>query len=98
MNWTRRRSLRRAEPTPPTHGNGGGRIELSAGATGTSDTQTQASWRVAELAELRARGVEIIEYDTGELRTENGILDTGDASHAWIVDPGGNALGIQQHK
>lgn len=81
---------------------GDSRVELSASTTGTADEQTQASWRVddlaSELAELRSRGVEIMEYDTPELKTENGILDTGDALHAWIVDPGGNTLGINQHK
>jgi catechol 2,3-dioxygenase-like lactoylglutathione lyase family enzyme len=81
---------------------GDGRIEVSASTTGTADEQTQAAWRVddlaAELDELRSRGVEIMEYDTPELRTENGIVDTGDALHAWIVDPGGNTLGINQAK
>jgi catechol 2,3-dioxygenase-like lactoylglutathione lyase family enzyme len=81
---------------------GDSRIEISASTTGTSDEQTQASWRVndlaAELEELRSRGVEILEYDTPELKTENGIVDTGDALHAWIVDPGKNTLGINQPK
>lgn len=81
---------------------GDSRIELSASTTGTADEQTQASWRVddlaSELAELRQRGVEVMEYDTRQLKTENGIVDTGDALHAWIVDPGGNTLGINQHK
>lgn len=39
------------------------RLTVSASTTGTADEQTQASWRVenlaAELAELRSRGVEI---------------------------------------
>ena len=52
----------------------------------------------SELAELRSRGVEILEYDTPELKTENGIVDTGDALHAWIMDPGKNTLGIDQYK
>jgi catechol 2,3-dioxygenase-like lactoylglutathione lyase family enzyme len=81
---------------------GDSRIEISASTTGTSDEQTQASWRVddlaAELEELRSRGVEIMEYDTPELKTENGIVDTGDALHAWIVDPGKNTLGLNQYK
>jgi hypothetical protein len=75
---------------------------ISASTTGTSDEQTPASWRVddiaAELEEPRSRGVEIMEYDTPELKTENGIVDTGDALHAWIVDPGKNTLGIDQRK
>jgi catechol 2,3-dioxygenase-like lactoylglutathione lyase family enzyme len=78
------------------------RIEVSASSTGTADEQTQASWRVEDLAseldELRSRGVKIMEYDTPELKTENGIVDTGDALHAWITDPGGNTLGINQPK
>jgi NAD(P)-dependent dehydrogenase (short-subunit alcohol dehydrogenase family) len=44
------------------------------------------AWRVddlaRELAELRSRGAEAVEYDTPELKTENGIVDTGDALHA----------------
>ncbi len=78
------------------------RITVSASTTGTADEQTQASWRVedlaAELAELRSRGVEIIDIDTPEMKTENGILDTGDALHAWFVDPAKNTLGIDQYK
>jgi catechol 2,3-dioxygenase-like lactoylglutathione lyase family enzyme len=78
------------------------RLTISASTTGTADEATQAAWRVddlaSELAELRSRGVEIMEYDTPELKTENGIVDTGDALHAWFIDPGRNALGIQQFK
>jgi catechol 2,3-dioxygenase-like lactoylglutathione lyase family enzyme len=81
---------------------GDSRIILSASTVGTADEQTQASWRVddlaAELAGLRSRGVQIMEYDTPGLKTDNGIFDTGDALHAWIVDPGGNTLGIDQPK
>jgi catechol 2,3-dioxygenase-like lactoylglutathione lyase family enzyme len=81
---------------------GGSRLTVSASTTGTADEQTQAAWRVddlaSELAELRARGVEIMEYDTPELKTVDGIVDTGDALHAWFVDPGKNALGVDQYK
>jgi catechol 2,3-dioxygenase-like lactoylglutathione lyase family enzyme len=81
---------------------GESRLTVSASTTGTADEQTQAAWRVddlaSELEELRSRGVEIMEYDTPELKTENGIVDTGDALHAWIVDPGKNALGLDQYK
>jgi catechol 2,3-dioxygenase-like lactoylglutathione lyase family enzyme len=81
---------------------GESRLTASASTTGTADEQTQAAWRVddleSELAELRSRGVEILEYDTPELKSENGIVDTGDALHAWIMDPGKNTLGIDQYK
>jgi catechol 2,3-dioxygenase-like lactoylglutathione lyase family enzyme len=81
---------------------GASRIVVSSSTTGTADEQTQASWRVddlaAELAELRARGVEVLEYDTPQIKTQDGIFDTGDALHAWITDPGRNVLGIDQYK
>jgi catechol 2,3-dioxygenase-like lactoylglutathione lyase family enzyme len=81
---------------------GDGLLTVSASTTGTADEQTQAAWRVddlaVELAHLRSRGVTIMDYDTPELKTENGIVDTGDALHAWFVDPGGNTLGIDQYK
>jgi catechol 2,3-dioxygenase-like lactoylglutathione lyase family enzyme len=77
-------------------------LVVSASTTGTADEQTQAAWLVddlaAELAELRDRGVEIVELDTPALKTENGIVDTGDTLHAWIVDPGRNTIGIDQRK
>ncbi len=78
------------------------RLTVSASTTGTADEQTQAFWLVedlaAELAELRSRGVEIMEYDTPEMKTKDGVFDSGDLLHAWFVDPGKNALGIDQYK
>ena len=80
----------------------GSELAVTKSTTGTADTQTQAGWRVddlrAEVAELRSRGVDVQEYDMPGLKTEDGIADIGFAWAAWIVDPGGNALGILQHK
>jgi hypothetical protein len=63
---------------------------------------TKASWRVAdiaaEVANLRARGVEISEYDGPELRTVDGVADIGFALSAWFVDPGRNTIGLLQFK
>jgi catechol 2,3-dioxygenase-like lactoylglutathione lyase family enzyme len=77
-------------------------LAVTKSTTGTADEQTQAGWRVddlaAELAELRSRGVEIQEYDTPELKTEDGVADLGFALVAWIIDPHKNALGITQLK
>lgn len=81
---------------------GNTRLSLSKSTTGTADEQTQAAWQVediaAEVAELRARGVEIIEYDTDEIKTENGIADMGSELHAWFTDPGKNSLSLSQKK
>jgi catechol 2,3-dioxygenase-like lactoylglutathione lyase family enzyme len=79
---------------------GDSRLTVTRSTTGTSDEQTQAGWRVkdiaAEIAELRSRGVEIQDYDMPELKTEDGIADLGFALIAWIVDPHKNALAIVQ--
>jgi catechol-2,3-dioxygenase len=81
---------------------GDGNLVVTKSTTGTADEQTQAGWRVddlaSELAELRDRGVEIQEYDMPGLKTENGVADLGFALMAWIVDPHKNALAIVQVK
>jgi catechol 2,3-dioxygenase-like lactoylglutathione lyase family enzyme len=80
----------------------GSQLAVTLSTTGTADTQTQLAWRVpdlkAELAELRARGVPIEEYDAPAPKTENGIADMGYAWAAWIIDPSRNVLGIIQPK
>ena len=79
---------------------GGTKLVVTKSTTGTSDSQTQVGWTVTdlegELDDLRARGVNIEEYDYPDLKTENGIADFGFARMAWIVDPGGNVLAIMQ--
>jgi hypothetical protein len=52
----------------------------------------------AEVAELRARGVEIADYDGPGLQTVDGVADVGFALSAWFVDPGGNTIGLLQLK
>jgi len=80
----------------------GTRLDVTKSTVGTADQQTQAAWQVsdirAEVAELRARGVKVEDYDTPGLKTEDGIADIGFARAAWIIDPGTNALGILQIK
>jgi catechol 2,3-dioxygenase-like lactoylglutathione lyase family enzyme len=81
---------------------GDSRLAVTRSTTGTNDEQTQAGWRVddvaAELAELRSRGVEIQEYDIPGITTVDGVADLGFALMAWIVDPHRNALAIMQLK
>jgi catechol 2,3-dioxygenase-like lactoylglutathione lyase family enzyme len=81
---------------------GGTQLDVTKSTVGTADEQTQVSWEVpdlrAEVAELRSRGVKVEDYDMPGLKTEDGIADLGFAFAAWIVDPGGNALGVMQLK
>jgi predicted enzyme related to lactoylglutathione lyase len=77
-------------------------LAVTKSTIGTADEQTQVSWKVkdlrAELEVLRSRGVKVEDYDTPELKTQDGIADIGFAWMAWIIDPGKNALAIMQVK
>jgi catechol 2,3-dioxygenase-like lactoylglutathione lyase family enzyme len=79
---------------------GDSRLVVTKSTTGTADAATKASWRVAdiaaEVAQLRARGVEI--QDLPELGTTGGIADIGFALAAWFTDPHHNPLGLLQLK
>ena len=81
---------------------GDSRLVISKSTAGTSDEQTQASFRVAdvkaEAAELRSRGVKIEDYDMPGLKTVDGIADIGFAWIAWFIDPGKNCVGMIQLK
>ena len=70
--------------------------------TGTSEEQTKASWRVgdirAEVAELRRRGVEILDYDEPGLKTTDGVADVGFGLTAWFTDPSGNMISLLEFK
>jgi catechol 2,3-dioxygenase-like lactoylglutathione lyase family enzyme len=70
----------------------------SAGA-GTSKAST-AFWAVddvvAEVAELKSRGVVFEEYDMPGIKTVNGIASAGGAKTAWFKDTEGNILAISQ--
>ena len=81
---------------------GDSRLVVTRTTSASKDQQTKASWRVAdvaaEVAELRAQGVEIVEYDQPGLKTVGGVADVGFALSAWFVDPGGNTIGLLQFK
>jgi catechol-2,3-dioxygenase len=85
-----------------TYGSGLTRLTVTASDTGSKDEQTKASWQVADLrAELdwlAEQGVQPENYDSDELKTVDGIADQGTVWSAWILDPDGNALGIEQQK
>jgi catechol 2,3-dioxygenase-like lactoylglutathione lyase family enzyme len=61
---------------------------------------TVAGFRVADLdsvvSALRERGVQFEEYDTPDLKTENGIARIGDLRASWARDPDGNLIAFEQ--
>jgi catechol 2,3-dioxygenase-like lactoylglutathione lyase family enzyme len=72
---------------------------FSSSAAGTAPHQL-AAWvvedLVAEVAELRARGVQFEEYDRPGLRTVDGIAVTPVGKAAWFKDSEGNVLTMTQ--
>jgi catechol-2,3-dioxygenase len=79
---------------------GQSRLVVTKSSTGTADAATKASWRVddiaAEVADLRSRGVEIL--DLPDMNTVDGVADIGFAFAAWFVDPHRNSIGLLQLK
>src|SRR4029077_19557322 len=66
-----------------------------------SGTHTQMAFLVedivAEVRDLKSRGVKFEEYDFPGLRTKDSIADAEDGSKAaWFIDSEGNVLGIVQ--
>jgi catechol 2,3-dioxygenase-like lactoylglutathione lyase family enzyme len=62
---------------------------------------TQMSWVVgdikAEVAALRAKGIEFVEFDVPGVKTVDGISQSGPAVWtAYFRDPDGNLLGLTQ--
>jgi catechol 2,3-dioxygenase-like lactoylglutathione lyase family enzyme len=81
---------------------GGTGLLISRSTVGTSDTQTQVAWRVpdirAAVADLRARGVHIEDYEPPDPLTTDGVADMGHSWAAWFIDPSGNVLSVIQPK
>jgi catechol-2,3-dioxygenase len=81
---------------------GASRLVVTRTSEPSTEQTTKASWRVAdvaaEVAELRARGVDVVDYDEPWLKTVDGVADVGFALSAWLVDPGGNTIGLLQFK
>jgi catechol 2,3-dioxygenase-like lactoylglutathione lyase family enzyme len=81
---------------------GGSQLTVTLRTTAAASRRTQLAWHVpdlkAELADLRARGVRIEEYEAPDPVTTGGVADMGYVWAAWIIDPHGNTLGIVQAK
>ena len=59
---------------------------------------TVASFQLPDLAsamaDLRGRGVAFETYDSGPMKTVDGVVDFGGVRGAWFRDPDGNILGL----
>src|SRR5687767_7422217 len=79
---------------------GSTRFLLFPSAGAASGGHTQMGFEVddieATVADLRSNGVEFQEYDTPDLKTENGIAQIGPSRAAWFIDSEGNVIGLIQ--
>jgi catechol 2,3-dioxygenase-like lactoylglutathione lyase family enzyme len=48
----------------------------------------------ADMQAMRARGVQFIDYDLPDLKTENGIAMWGPVKNSWCKDSEGNIIGF----
>jgi catechol 2,3-dioxygenase-like lactoylglutathione lyase family enzyme len=80
----------------------GSQIAVTLSTVGTADTQTQLAWRVPDIqvavAELRARGVRVEDYQAPDPVTLEGVADMGHSWAAWFLDPSRNVLAVVQPK
>jgi catechol 2,3-dioxygenase-like lactoylglutathione lyase family enzyme len=98
--------LRRAAEQPPpgvgpggiVYECGGSRFSVIASNGAPSGTHTQLAWFVddvvAEVTELKAKGVTFEEYDLPMLKTVDGIAESRGAKAAWFKDTDGNLLAL----
>jgi predicted enzyme related to lactoylglutathione lyase len=63
---------------------------------------TTATFEVKDLdkrmQELRNKGIKFEEYDTPEVKTQNGICEMGNERAAWFKDTEGNILCLHEKK
>jgi catechol 2,3-dioxygenase-like lactoylglutathione lyase family enzyme len=78
----------------------GSRYFLFQSGGAPSGDHTQMGWRVgdimAEVADLKSRGVRFEEYDFPGFDRATSVAQTGPIQSAWFKDSEGNLLGIVQ--
>jgi predicted enzyme related to lactoylglutathione lyase len=79
---------------------GGGALVAYESVAAGQSRGTIAGFRVDDLqavvSTLRKRGVVFEEYDTPDLKTDNGIGRIGDLLAAWCKDPDGNTIAFEE--
>lgn len=79
---------------------GGAEVFMYATPNAGTSKASQAFWQVkdieAEVAQLKARGVQFEQYDFPGVTMKNSIVTGGGAKTAWFKDTEGNTLAIAQ--
>ena len=81
-------------------GPGGWRLQIYPSAQAGQAPQTLIGWETqtieADVAELKAAGVDFEEYDTTEIKTVDSVATIDNVKAAWFRDPDGNILSLVQ--
>ena len=48
------------------------------------------------VADLRAKGIKLLDFEYPDFKTENGIAQTPEGPAAWFTDPDGNIIAVTQ--
>jgi predicted enzyme related to lactoylglutathione lyase len=79
---------------------GGAEVFMYPTSNAGTSKASQAFWSVrdveAEVADLKARGVQFEEYDLPGMPMKNSIATAGGAKTAWFKDTEGNILAVSQ--
>ena len=79
---------------------GGTQVFLYPTPNAGTSKASQAFWQVAdceaEVADLKARGVQFEEYDMPGMKMTNSIVTAGGAKAAWFKDTEGNILAVTE--
>ena len=71
-------------------------VSANAGTSKASQAFWQVTDLVAEMTELRARGIVFEEYDFPGFKMMNGVATGGGAMTAWFKDTEGNTMALVQ--
>ena len=73
-------------------------FESDAGKSNDTGATFEVADLAREMATLRKRGVRFEEYDLPGVKTVNGVARMGPHAMAWMKDPDGNVLGMNQRE
>jgi catechol 2,3-dioxygenase-like lactoylglutathione lyase family enzyme len=84
------------------YGEGDSTFEVYETENAGTARNTQMGWETedldGEMARLRAAGVEFMEFETPEMRTDHGVVTDGAMRVAWFQDSEGNILCLSERR
>ena len=95
------------DPVGERHGSlmyrgGGSEFEVYETENAGTAKNTQMVWMTedldGEMATMRAAGVQFLDFEVGDMKTENGVVTDADGRSAWFTDSEGNILCLTESR